>query len=79
MIADGGTLAPTGAGNDVNQFFCATCTAHPYHHQMVMGPDKLVLRTSLLEEARGWKPAVAIYGKDKPDWLPEVTKTMDTT
>lgn len=54
-------------------YFCENCTASPYHHQHVMGPDKIVIRTALLKGTDKWgKPVAEIYGKDKPSWLPQL-------
>lgn len=37
-----------------------------------MGPDKIVIRTSLLQGTHKWdNPAVEIYEKDKFSWQPK--------
>ncbi|KKY18043.1 hypothetical protein UCRPC4_g05246 [Phaeomoniella chlamydospora] len=38
----------------------------------VLGPDKIVIRTSLLAGSEKWgKPAAEIYGKEKLSWQPQ--------
>ena len=49
-----------------------------YHHQTVLGDDKYVVRTILLDgAAEGFKPAAEIYGKDRMGWEGEVAKTFE--
>jgi hypothetical protein len=63
------------------QYYCKNCTAHVYHQQEVLGDDKIVLRTGLLDNGRpgaGLKPAAEIYGKARFDWEKEVAQTFDT-
>lgn len=64
-------------GNDVNCYYCPNCTTHIYHHQTVMGPDTIILRTGLLTEGRkSFEPAAEIFGKDKMSWEKEVATTF---
>lgn len=63
------------AGNDVNCYYCPNCTSHPYHQQTVM-PDKIILRTVLLDEGKKFDAAAEIYGKDKMSWEKEVATTF---
>lgn len=65
------------SGKDVDCYYCGNCTAHAYHHQTVRGPT-YVVRTSLLEGAKDFKPAAEVYGKDRLSWVPEVAKTFET-
>lgn len=65
------------AGNEVKCSYCPNCTSHAFHHQEVMGPDKLVVRTAFLEGNQDWKVAVEIYGKDRNKWQPEIAHTFD--
>ena len=66
------------SGNEVICYYCPSCTAHPYHHQTVMGPDTIILRTGLLEKDKDFEPAVEIYGKDRLTWQKEVAHTFPT-
>lgn len=63
------------SGNDVNCYYCPNCTSHPYHQQTVM-PDKIILRTVLLEQGPEFEAAAEIYGKDKMKWEKEVATTF---
>ena len=66
-------------GKAVDCFFCKNCTAHVYHHQEILGPDTIVLRTGLLTEGiKTLQPAAEIYGKAKLPWEKEVAQTFDT-
>jgi len=42
-----------------------------------MGPDKVVLRTALLQKGNNFDPAAEIYGKDKMKWEKEVAHTFE--
>ncbi|KAK3115381.1 hypothetical protein LTR53_005328 [Teratosphaeriaceae sp. CCFEE 6253] len=66
------------SGNSVNCYYCPKCTTHIYHHQEVMGPDTIVVRTGLLKEGRGFDVGAEIYGKDKMKWEKEIATTFDT-
>ncbi|KAJ4352039.1 uncharacterized protein N0V89_007385 [Didymosphaeria variabile] len=67
------------SGKGVHCYFCKNCTSHVYHHQEVMGPDKIVLRTGLLTEGiKNFKPAAEIFGKAKLPWEKEVAETFET-
>ncbi|CZT25336.1 related to DUF636 domain protein [Ramularia collo-cygni] len=67
------------SGKAVNCYFCPKCTTHIYHHQEVMGPDTIVVRTGLLQEGREKFPVAAeIYGKAKMSWEPKIAETFDT-
>ena len=70
-------MLPLGKMTDC--FYCPTCTAHPYHHQHVMGEDTLVVRTILLDGGKAFKPAAELYGVDRLSWVPEVAQTFQTT
>lgn len=41
---------------------------HRHHHQQVMGPDQIVLRTALLEGTEGWPVGAEIFCKDMYKW-----------
>jgi hypothetical protein len=42
-----------------------------------MGPDKIILRTVLLQKGMDFDPAAEIYGKDKMKWEKEVAHTFE--
>lgn len=60
------------SGNAVRCSYCSNCTSHPFHHQEVMGPDKLVVRTIFLNGAKDFKAAAELYGKDRLSWQKEI-------
>lgn len=53
-------------------------TSHAYHHQEVMGPDTIIVRTILLDGGKHFKPAAEIYGKAKMGWEPTSATTHET-
>jgi hypothetical protein len=56
----------------VHCYYCGNCTSHPYHHQTALGEDKIILRTSLLTDAKGFKPVGEIFEKDRLAWVKAV-------
>lgn len=65
------------SGNSVDCFFCANCTSSPYHHQRVLGDDKIILRTGLLKGTSDWNsPPVEIYAKDQLKFQPKVAEKV---
>jgi len=61
------------SGNDTVCYFCGTCTANPYHHQKVLGPDKIVVRTVFLKGADKWdKVPAEVYAKDRWSFQPKI-------
>lgn len=66
------------SGKAVNCYYCPNCTTHAYHHQEVMGPDTIILRTVLLDGGKEFKPAAEVYGKAKMAWEPESAQTFET-
>ncbi|KAK5679046.1 hypothetical protein LTR17_021245 [Elasticomyces elasticus] len=45
----------------------------------VMGPDTIILRTSLIPEGRSdWDVGAEIYGKAKMKWEKEIATTFET-
>ncbi|GAB7341631.1 hypothetical protein MBLNU457_7829t1 [Dothideomycetes sp. NU457] len=66
------------SGKDVNCYYCPNCTTHVYHHQTVMGPDTIILRTGLLPQGRkNFEVGAEIFGKDKMSWEKEVATTFE--
>lgn len=66
-------------GKAVYCYFCPNCTSHVYHHQMVMGPDTIILRTGVLDRGiKEFKPVAEIFGKARLDWEKEVAQTFAT-
>jgi len=65
------------SGKAVNCYYCPNCTTHVYHHQDVMGPDTIVVRTILLDGGKDFKPAAEIFGKAKMAWEPESAQTFE--
>lgn len=43
-----------------------------------MGPDTIVVRTSLLDQGSSFTPGAEIYGKAKMPWEKEVAQTFET-
>jgi len=43
-----------------------------------MGPDTIVVRTSLLDQGNQFTPGAEIYGKVRMPWEKEVAKTFET-
>ncbi|KAF2875866.1 Mss4-like protein [Massariosphaeria phaeospora] len=67
------------SGKGVHCYFCPTCTSHVYHHQEVMGPDTIVLRTGLLTNGiKEFEPKAEIFGKARLGWEKEVAQTFET-
>ncbi|KAL8665624.1 MAG: hypothetical protein Q9202_002128 [Teloschistes flavicans] len=65
------------SGNPVHCYYCPNCTSHAYHHQTVLGPDKIIVRTALLRGGKDFKVAAEIFGKDRLGWQPEVAHTFE--
>ncbi|KAL8786356.1 MAG: hypothetical protein Q9213_002853 [Squamulea squamosa] len=65
------------SGNPVHCYYCPNCTSHVYHHQTVMGDNKIVVRTALLEGGKDFKVAAEIFGKDRLGWQREVARTFE--
>lgn len=59
----------------MNCYYCPNCTSHVYHHQTVLGP-KIVVRTSLLKDSKGFPVAAEIFGKDQLKWQPKIAETV---
>ncbi|SMR41289.1 unnamed protein product [Zymoseptoria tritici ST99CH_1E4] len=67
------------SGKAVNCYYCPHCTTHIYHHQEVMGPDTIVVRTGLIKEGREkFEVGAEIFGKAKMDLEPKIAETFET-
>ncbi|THX65145.1 hypothetical protein D6D11_00683 [Aureobasidium pullulans] len=66
----------TGAsGKSVRCYFCGTCTSHIYHHQDVM-PDKIIVRTLLLDGGPQMPATGEIFGEGRLSWVRELQDTL---
>ncbi|KAK4543188.1 hypothetical protein LTR36_005738 [Oleoguttula mirabilis] len=66
----------TGAsGKKVRCYFCATCTSHVYHHQEAM-PEKIIVRTLLLDGARDMPATGEIFAEGRLGWVKELQETL---
>ncbi|KAF4631951.1 hypothetical protein G7Y89_g6177 [Cudoniella acicularis] len=66
------------SGKAVICYYCPNCTTHIYHHQTVMGDDKIVVRTILLDQGKSIQPGLEIYGKARLPWVKEVAHTFES-
>ncbi|KAG9628939.1 hypothetical protein KCU95_g12690, partial [Aureobasidium melanogenum] len=62
-------------GKSVRCFFCGTCTSHIYHHQDVM-PDKIIVRTLLLEGGPQMPATGEIFGEGRLGWVRELQNSL---
>jgi hypothetical protein len=62
-------------GKSVRCFFCGTCTSHIYHHQDVM-PDKIIVRTLLLEGGPQMPATGEIFGEGRLSWVRELQNSL---
>ncbi|KAF2273105.1 uncharacterized protein EI97DRAFT_189951 [Westerdykella ornata] len=66
------------SGKPVHCYYCPNCTAHIYHHQTVLGDDKIVLRTGLLDDGlERFEPKAEVWGKARLPWEKEVAETYE--
>lgn len=63
------------AGKSVRCYFCGTCTSHIYHHQDVM-PDKIIVRTLLLDGGPQMPATGEIFGEGRLSWVRELQDTL---
>ncbi|KAI7333550.1 hypothetical protein KC315_g4169 [Hortaea werneckii] len=71
-----GCYTYTGAsGKKVRCYFCPTCTSHVYHHQEVM-PEKVIVRTLLLEGGSDMPATGEIFPEGKLAWVRDLKESM---
>ncbi|KAI7355122.1 hypothetical protein KC320_g2992 [Hortaea werneckii] len=71
-----GCYTYTGAsGKKVRCYFCPTCTSHVYHHQEVM-PEKVIVRTLLLEGGSDMPATGEIFPEGKLAWVRDLRESM---
>ncbi|KAF2157480.1 hypothetical protein K461DRAFT_289792 [Myriangium duriaei CBS 260.36] len=64
------------SGKDVRCFYCSNCTSHVYHHQDAM-PDKVIVRTLLLDGGFGLKAGGEIFPEGRLSWIkPEIPSKL---
>jgi hypothetical protein len=62
----------SATGKPVDCYFCSGCGSHVYHHQAVM-PDKVILRTLLLDGGPQMPATGEIFTEGKLSWVKELT------
>ncbi|KAI7501520.1 hypothetical protein KC367_g2757 [Hortaea werneckii] len=71
-----GCYTYTGAsGKKVRCYFCPTCTSHVYHHQEAM-PEKVIVRTLLLEGGSDMPATGEIFPEGKLAWVRDLKESM---
>ncbi|KAL6709246.1 hypothetical protein ACN47E_001653 [Coniothyrium glycines] len=63
------------SGKFVHCYFCKICTSHIYHHQDVM-PEKIIVRTLLLEGGESMPATAEIFGEGRLAWVQELQKGL---
>ncbi|KAJ4290838.1 hypothetical protein N0V90_010033 [Kalmusia sp. IMI 367209] len=63
------------SGKFVHCFYCLTCTSHIYHHQDVM-PEKVIVRTLLLEGGSKMPATGEIFAEGKLNWVKELRDNL---
>ncbi|CAI9636628.1 unnamed protein product [Alternaria burnsii] len=63
------------SGKFVRCYFCKICTSHIYHHQDVM-PEKIIVRTLLLEGGENMPATAEIFGEGRLAWVQELSKQL---
>ncbi|KAB2571892.1 hypothetical protein BFW01_g8175 [Lasiodiplodia theobromae] len=64
------------SGKDVRCFFCPTCTSHIYHHQDAM-PEKVIVRTLLLEGGNDLEAGGEIFPEGKLKWVQDLKESLE--
>ncbi|KAL1633111.1 hypothetical protein SLS58_011220 [Diplodia intermedia] len=64
------------SGKDVRCYFCPTCTSHIYHHQDAM-PEKVIVRTLLLEGGNDLEAGGEIFPEGKLKWVQDLKESLD--
>ncbi len=63
------------SGKDVHCFFCTRCTSHIYHHQDAM-PEKIIVRTLLLDGGNELEAGGEIFAEGALDWAQDLRKAL---
>jgi len=59
----------------VQCFYCGNCTSHIYHYQAVM-PDKIIIRTLLLNGGPEMPATGEIFGEGRLNWVRELQENL---
>ncbi|KAJ2906796.1 hypothetical protein MKZ38_010787 [Zalerion maritima] len=59
------------SGKDVRCYYCGRCTSHVYHHQDAM-PEKVIVRTLLLEEGKEMGVGGEIFKEGRLGWVEDL-------
>ena len=62
-------------GEPVRCYFCGDCTSHIYHHQAAM-PDKIVVRTLLLNGGDQMPATAEIFPEGRLGWVRELQEIL---
>lgn len=72
-----GVYAYRGAsGKEVRCYFCPRCTSHVYHQQDAM-PEKVIVRTLLLEGGNELEAGGEIFAEGALGWARDLEKALD--
>lgn len=63
------------SGKDVRCYFCGSCTSHVYHHQDAM-PDKVIVRTLLLEGGNRMPATGEIFAEGRLGWVRDLQEAI---
>lgn len=63
------------SGRDVRCYFCGTCTSHVYHEQDVL-PDKVIVRTLLLEGGSDMPATGEIFAEGRLGWVRDLQESV---
>jgi hypothetical protein len=62
-------------GKKAHCYFCPTCTSHIYHHQEV-APERIIVRTLLLEGGREMQAGAEIFPEGKLKWVKDLKESL---
>jgi len=63
------------SGKDVRCYYCGNCTSHIYHHQDAM-PEKVIVRTLLLEGGNDMAAGGEIFKEGKLKWVRDLEEGL---